>query len=515
MPSRTINTLILGAFLAPAISIGGASFVSTEMDNAQIRWASQVKLEQGYGLKLTISGPGDWYFSRQFEAGAPAAFNLSDNPAGQAIDGSYTYELVAVQTNPTSDRTRPMAIGSTQQRLVSSGSFLVADGSIVNKDEVAESDLTRDQQILDDLIVDGSACIGQDCVNGESFGFDTIRLKENNLRIKFQDTSTSASFPSNDWQITANDSANGGANKFSIDDIDGGRTPFTIEAGAPSNSLYVENSGEVGLGTANPVVELHVVDGDTPTLRLEQDGTSGFTPQTWDLAGNETNFFVRDVTNGSNLPFRIRPGAPSNSIFIDTDGDVGLGTSSPSSDLDISADGPGLTLTNTGSAGGSWEFLVDTSTARLSIVDRTSTNSFRPLKIEDGSNNNLLRIGIDGTGLASSNTVSVGHVTQEAVLDVRGSINVDGATVHADYVFDPSYDLKSIESHADFMWNNKHLPSLPKAPEGLKGPVNLVDHQMKMLEELEVAHIYIDQLNTNITQLKSRIDSLEKQQISD
>ncbi len=89
---------------------------------------------------------------------------------------------------------------------------------------------------LDDVIVDGSLCVGFDCVNGESFGFDTVRLKENNLRIKFQDTSSSASFPSNDWQITFNDSANGGANKFSIDDIDGGRTPFTIEAGAPSHS---------------------------------------------------------------------------------------------------------------------------------------------------------------------------------------------------------------------------------------------------------------------------------------
>ncbi|MDH3745967.1 MAG: hypothetical protein OES47_12775, partial [Acidobacteriota bacterium] len=77
---------------------------------------------------------------------------------------------------------------------------------------------TADQVILDDLIVDGSACIGQDCVNGESFGFDTIRIKENNLRIKAQDTSSSASFPTRDWQITFNDSSNGGQNKFSIDD---------------------------------------------------------------------------------------------------------------------------------------------------------------------------------------------------------------------------------------------------------------------------------------------------------
>src|SRR4030095_15025023 len=37
--------------------------------------------------------------------------------------------------------------------------------------------------IADDLIVQGSACVGLDCVNGEVFNFDTIRTKENNTRI--------------------------------------------------------------------------------------------------------------------------------------------------------------------------------------------------------------------------------------------------------------------------------------------------------------------------------------------
>lgn len=182
---------------------------------------------------------------------------------------------------------------------------------------------------LDDVIITGSLCVGFDCNNGETFGFDTIRLKENNVRIKFDDTSASASFPNRDWQLTANDSTNGGANKFSIEDITGGRIPFTIEAGAPNNSLFVDDGGRLGLGTATPVVEIHTKNGDSPTLRLEQDGSSGFAAQTWDVAGNETNFFVRDVSNGSTLPFRIRPGAPSSAIDIAADGDVGIGTTSP------------------------------------------------------------------------------------------------------------------------------------------------------------------------------------------
>jgi len=177
-----------------------------------------------------------------------------------------------------------------------------------------------DVVVLDDHIVDGSQCVGFDCVNGESFGFDTLRLKENNIRINVEDTSSSASFPGNDWRLVFNDSANGGSNYFAVEDSTAGKTAFKVEAAAPSNTLVVESTGDVGIGTANPVVKLHTVDGDSPTLRLEQNGSSGFTPQTWDIAGNETNFFIRDATNGSKLPFKIRPNAPTGSIDITANG---------------------------------------------------------------------------------------------------------------------------------------------------------------------------------------------------
>jgi len=191
--------------------------------------------------------------------------------------------------------------------------------------------------ISDDLIVKGSGCIGLDCLDFENFGFSTVILKENNLRLRFNDTST-GSFPSNDWELKANDNASGGKSYFSIVDVDADRTPFLIEAGAPNNGLYLDDGGRLGLGTANPSTELHMIDGDTPAMRLDQNGNSGFAPQIWDVAGNETNFFIRDVTNGSSLPFRIRPGAPSSSIFIDIDGKTGIGTNSPEAQLDVNGD---------------------------------------------------------------------------------------------------------------------------------------------------------------------------------
>jgi hypothetical protein len=192
-----------------------------------------------------------------------------------------------------------------------------------------------DQVILDDLVVEGSECVGVDCVNGESFGFDTLRLKENNLRIKFQDTSCSASFPTNDWQLTANDSTNGGGNYFAIDDIDHGTTPLKVEAGAPNSALHVDAYGRIGLGTSIPVTHMHAVGSNTPTLRLEQDNSGGWGAQAWDLAGNESHFFIRDATNADKQPFRIQPDTPTNTVYLKSDGNVGIETSSPTKRLHV------------------------------------------------------------------------------------------------------------------------------------------------------------------------------------
>jgi hypothetical protein len=324
-----------------------------------LSWQPAVSYESAV---LMVSGPGDLNLRREFAAGEALAFRVNDTNQAGLEDGQYAWEL---RFSPVIDRGVKEILRAARESgdtseiedlkkqgklpaepLVASGYFRVVGGSIVAEKKeppmrrvssrvdssgpegIVDTDsgvATKDQVILDDLIVDGSACIGMDCVNGESFGFDTIRIKENNLRIRAVDTSSTSSFPSRDWQITFNDSANGGANKFSIDDIDGGRTPFTIEAGAPSHSLYVDDGGRLGFGTSTPVVDLHLKTGNTPTLRLEQDGSSGFTPQTWDVAGNEAGFFIRDATNGSTLPFRILPGASSQSLVIAGNDEIGIG----------------------------------------------------------------------------------------------------------------------------------------------------------------------------------------------
>lgn len=199
-----------------------------------------------------------------------------------------------------------------------------ADDSDDQTRAIIEEPLPK-QVIAEDLMVQGSLCAGFDCAAAETFGSDTVRIKENNLRIHFDDTSASASFPANDWRITVNDQTNGGSDYFSVNDATGGLVPLYLAAGAFNHSLYVAastGSPRVGIGTNNPNVALHVFGDDSPTLRLQQVG--GFGNYNWDVVGNETNFFIRDLPNNT-LPFRIRPGVAGNTLMLASNSRVGVG----------------------------------------------------------------------------------------------------------------------------------------------------------------------------------------------
>ncbi len=111
---------------------------------------------------------------------------------------------------------------------------------------------------LNDFIVWGNECIGFDCVNGEVFGFSTLKLKQNNVRIKFDDTSTAPGEPNNDWSIEANEYSNGGLSAFFVIDSTSGQRLFTLEANAGDYAFYVDNTGNTGIGTNTPGHKLHV-----------------------------------------------------------------------------------------------------------------------------------------------------------------------------------------------------------------------------------------------------------------
>ena len=491
------------AFAAPeGKAVGGGHYIEWQLSGG------------GYEkVILTISAPDGEVYTREYAAGKPVSLGLKDLPA--AGDGSYNYQLLFVPKvsaglqaqlskareagNDAAARALLKAAGLAEQRVLS-GAFLVENGSIVSPDRMEEgvgggtltansireegparmvgggttsarpgTPVVNDQVIPDDLIVQQSLCVGFDCVNNESFGFDTIRLKENNTRIKFEDTST-GSFPTNDWQLTANDSASGGSSKFSIEDITGSKVPFTITAGASTNSIFVDSTGRVGLRSSTPVLDLHINTSNTPAIRLEQNNSGGFTAQTWDVAGNEANFFVRDVTGGSKLSLRIRPGAPTSSLDIAADGDVGVGTGSPSAKLHVSA--------STGTA--SDNLLVENNNeSRISL-----RNSNLAVKYIMGVNNTspgLWFISRDGGG------GTIVEVNQRLDAGSVASLKVNGSVQATNVVFSSSRELKNEIDLVDGKETLARLTAMPIAHWSLKSDESATKHVGPMAEDFYAA----------------------------
>ena len=110
--------------------------------------------------------------------------------------------------------------------------------------------------VNDDLIVQGSQCVGNDCVNGLDFAGDTLRLSENNLRIRLHDT-TAPDLLGQSWNLSANASANGGKSYFSFElkslEID------TIQFSDGTAPLY-----DCSVGVPSPFFELPPIIGVIP-----------------------------------------------------------------------------------------------------------------------------------------------------------------------------------------------------------------------------------------------------------
>ncbi|HEX2254491.1 MAG TPA: hypothetical protein VHQ65_14575 [Thermoanaerobaculia bacterium] len=525
--------LSLALLAAPAAWAGpmpdqGEGQLSEVLDNGRtMYWRMLVEHEAVVLTVKTPCGP----IERVLEPGQEIVFDPAEEVYPDDPDGTYTWQVRIVPVVDSAVRKELQrarnqgddeAVANLRRKgllpqgpFLQTGSFTVREGAIVARGEEEKEGarskvaavrsapdvavahggdlegVTGKTVISGDLTVYNSLCVGFDCASAEGFGSDTIRLKENNLRIHFEDTSA-GTFPSRDWRIEINSSTNGGQSHFRLDDATGGTSPFTIEAAAPSHSLYVDSSGRIGRKTANPVLELHIADGDTPGIRLQQDGSSGFQAQTWDIAGNETNFFVRDATGGSTLPFRIRPGAPSSAIDISNDGDVGFGTTSPDAAVDIERAGGGSAVT---------------------MLRLTNSNGPSRLEFRDGTN------AVDWDFRTTSGDTFVitqptspsndFQINSNGDLVVRGTLTTGGPTCGAgcDAVLRPDFPLESIAEHAARMFANSYLPAVgPTVPHA---PMNISEKTGGILNELEKAHLYILELDGRNRQLQQQHAALE------
>ena len=197
-------------------------------------------------------------------------------------------------------------------------------------------------------------------------------------------------------------------------------------------------------------------------------------------------------------------------IFVDLDGDVGIGDSTPDASLDIERDGPegakllvestatvnGLVALELKNNGGHIAFQIDTGVTGLPGGGDAAWD----FSAATGGSFRFSRIGTGVTEL---------FVSPGGDMALAGDLTVVGGCTGCDAVFSPDWDLETIAEHAEQMWRDGHLPGVGPTPEG-KSSIRVFQKMTGMLMELEKAHIYIEQLNERLEQKDAQVRALEE-----
>ncbi|HYR28878.1 MAG TPA: hypothetical protein VEU30_10460, partial [Thermoanaerobaculia bacterium] len=337
----------LAAAILPLLAVAAEPVARTVATASSIEWHPH---GDPAAIVLSVQRADGHVVTETFAAGRTPLLRAED----LGFDGTYTYELHAVPRVGPLVRARlaaaraagdEAAVARIQREAgldaiaVQMGSFTIANGAIaplgVSEEPVLEAttnvrigDPVGNTFFTDDVSAQVGVCAGTDCTASESYGFASIKMKENNTRLKWEDTSSSAGFATTDWQLSAGDTFSGGVEKFFLEDLTAGTVPVLIEGNSPTSALYVDSTGRIGFRTSAPARDLHISTPNFPTIRLEQNTLGGFAARSWELAANDANFVLRDVTGLTN-PVIVRTSAPTSSLVIDSSARIGLGVALP------------------------------------------------------------------------------------------------------------------------------------------------------------------------------------------
>jgi hypothetical protein len=228
-----------------------------------------------------------------------------------------------------------------------------------------------------------------------------------------------------------------------------------------SEKMRITQSGNVGIGTANPQAMLDVngaaiVNGPAGVTLTLKKSTNNIPAMAFQGANQAVV-----IEGGDDYLTAYLGGAKRFSIL--SNGNLGIGTNNPISKLDVNGsinmpDGYNLTW------GGNYG--PDIPTIASSI---NAGINFYPLGSTLGSAVHISRNG----------NLVVGKTTQSNVsckLDVNGTARVNEIVVNttvADFVFENGYRLRTLKEIETFVKENKHLPEIPTAKQMVENRVSL------------------------------------------
>ena len=228
-------------------------------------------------------------------------------------------------------------------------------------------------------------------------------------------------------------------NRFSI--FQGGAERFTIQG-------YGSNVGFVGIGTSSPTAKMHInaasgdglkiTTNDVATIKMGSNngGTSYWGFATTNLAANDFGIYQSNAAGGD----PITAGTPR--LYFNSSGNVGIGTTSPSTKLTISDTNPitnqidiiGYSSTAKGHlgqflnaqyltsnwyyAGGQYYDAVGLGQAAVILQSGTTTTSYIDFALSDaGSSSPASKMRINANG-----NVGIGTTSPSQRLEVNGNI---------------------------------------------------------------------------------------------
>ena len=211
---------------------------------------------------------------------------------------------------------------------------------------------------------------------------------------------------------------------------------FKYKPQTDNNTLVLREHYKVGIGLVNPANILHIYSGSgNPSVMVESGGTgvgayirfkdSG---QTWRLGKNTNDYFTLYDVNATTSPLVIEDGAPDNSIRVDNNGKVGVGTSNPSQKLDVRGKG-------VFSSSNYVDLRVDQSDSGQAILSVTSGTG----KVNLGSQKNDASFSSDIEFRHNDETGTL--ISRSIYATEDGKVGIGTATVNAKfYVYGGSYD---------------------------------------------------------------------------
>ncbi|HOE05812.1 MAG TPA: hypothetical protein PLZ52_11385 [Bacteroidales bacterium] len=264
------------------------------------------------------------------------------------------------------------------------------------------------------------------------------------------------------------------------------------------NNIYY-GSGYVGIGTNNPLSNLHIkesTEGKASIIGERANSTQRF--------GFISTGGLRIATSEGDIT--INPGqlSTSNTLSSGTDvmrikssGKIGIGTSTPEAGLQInnySSFNTWRVMLRLQSTGGASEAITffDTNSGWL-IGHTTGTNSFY-------------------WRYFSSVSPVIGDTKMCLTKDgLLGVCEIKVETAWCDYVFDEKYKLMDLTDLERFIKTQKHLPGIPTASQIENDGLYVGDMSKKMMEKIEELTLYVIELNKAVEELKKENESLKKQ----